>query len=284
MKSSIAIFLLLFFLAACKEEVINSCYRKDLRSINFGFETTLEDWVALGGSGERKFDSDIQISTETSSEGTKSVKFTISPESYVNNGIRSELTFDQQIEDGDETTYEYSLFIPSDYQDVNSLTSDDGAPNWQLMGQWHDKPDSCAGETWDSYIGSSPPVGIYYNFLTNSDPAYQQLLADPQVNEIYGMDTTWNDVSVLSVVYNYKTIAMHKIGKGDWIKLKLNIKWSTSENGSIEVWINDGKFTDGKVTGRNMLNKASHYFKFGLYRNPDIPFTNTLYYDDIRIY
>jgi hypothetical protein len=60
----------------------------------------------------------------------------------------------------------------------------------------------------------------------------------------------------------------------------VTIYWSRTESGYAEAWIDGEPVTDGPVTGPNMLNKESHYFKFGLYRNPDIKEVQTVYYDN----
>ncbi len=260
------------------------CGDRELRSLSFGFESSLEDWINLGGNIEAKHSTDIEISSDTFNQGSKSVRFSVSPDSYINRGNRAELTFDQMIKSGAETFYMYSLFIPDDYQDVGSIKADDGKPNWQILGQWHEQPDECLGETWDDIANNSPPIAIYYNYLTKSDPEYLNLLADPEFMNLYGVDTNWDDVSTLALEYGGNTVAIHEINKGAWIDLKLHIKWSEGNDGFIQAWIDNKMLTNGIVIGSNMLNKASHYFKFGLYRNPTIPYTNEVYYDDIEIY
>lgn len=279
--SILIIFIL--FSTSCKKNQDDDCYEKELKYISFGFETTLEDWIALGGSGERATENNIQISNETSYTGLQSVKFTVSPNSFVNSGVRSELTFDPDIQEGDSFFWEYSLFIPADYQDVYLYDSSNKV-NWQLMGQWHDQPDECIGQTWNTLPSQSPPIGVYYSFLSSDDPSYDSLLDEAVQNNVFGFDSTWNNISVLTLIYNNETIAIHKINKGEWVHLKFYTGWSTNNDGFIQGWINSEPFTDGLVSGKNMWNKASHYFKFGLYRNPNIPFTNIVYYDDIKLY
>jgi len=127
-------------------------------------------------------------------------------------------------------------------------------------------------------------MALYYNYLTKTDHTYLAILSNPEIINIYGLDTTWNEVSVISIEYGGKTIAMAKVNKGEWISLKYHTKWSQKSDGFIQSWVNNKNFTDGVVSGSNMLNKASHYFKFGLYRNPNIPFTNSIYYDNLVIY
>lgn len=282
-KNFLYLGLLLFFFSCKKNDAESTCYEKELLSINFDFESTLEDWVNLGGSGDRKFESDIEITNDHSSSGNSSVKFSVSQASYVNNGVRAELTFDQQIEEGDQTIYEYSFFIPNSYQDV-WLKDAYGQPNWQVIGQWHDQPDECIGETWNNYQGNSPPIAIYYNYFDQNDPSFQETMEDAISQNIFGLDTSWNQISTISLIYGGEPIAITQIEKGEWNRLKFRINWSTSNSGNIEAWINNSSFTNGIVYGKNMINKASHYFKFGLYRNPNITYTNTLYFDDINIY
>ena len=275
------LFALLVF--SCKKHDNNDCYKKESKYISFDFETSLENWQTLGGRGERAIESDIKISTDTFYSGTKSAKFTVSPNSLVNSGARAELTFDPNIEEGDVIFWEYSIYIPANYQDVN-LYDNSNKVNWQVMGQWHDQPDECIGQTWNILPSQSPPIGIYYNYLNNSDPSYESIMNEGLQNNIFGFDSSWNHTSVLSLVYNNETIAIKEISKGQWIHLKFHTKWSTGDDGFIQGWINETPFTNGQVYGRNMWNRASHYFKFGLYRNPTIPYTNFIYYDDIEIY
>lgn len=280
--SLLSVFLIIFLTISCTEKSVE-CNERSLRSISFDFESSLGDWVTLGGNIEARY-AEAEISSEVAKSGINSVKFSVSPDSYVNKGVRAELTFDQMIEPGDETFYEYSLFIPADYQDVKSLNADNGKPNWQIFGQWHDQPDECIGESWDDFPGNSPPIALYYSYLTKSDPEYLKILSGPEFYDIYGSDSTWNDVSIMALEYGGRTIALQRIDKGEWIDFKFHIKWSRNNNGFIQAWVNDNAFTDGRVFGSNMLNNASHYFKFGLYRNPTIPYANVVYYDDVAIY
>lgn len=282
LKIILLVSLFLLFLS-CKNRNCD-CPERNLRSISFGFESSLDDWLDLGGDIEVRDSSNIRLSSEKYYNGNKSVQFIISHDSYVNGGVRGEMSFDQMIEAGDETFYEYSFLIPTDYQDVSSLKAADGRNNWQILGQWHDQPDECLCEDWSSYQGNSPPIAIYYVFLDKSDSEYLKLLSNQDALSIFGMDTTWDKVAAISLEYYGKSIAIHNIEKGEWISLKFHIKWSLDDNGFIQVWKNQQPFTNGRIYGKNMLNNASHYFKFGLYRHPDIPFTNSIYYDKIEIY
>ncbi len=140
----LTMFMILFFSGGCENKAIVE-NKIPVKSVSFGFETSLEDWTTLGGSGERKFDNDIIISNDISSEGNKSCKFTVSQESITAGGNRAELTFDQFAVQGDITWYEWSFYIPTEYPDV-TLKDENSIPNWQVVGQWHQQPVISEGE------------------------------------------------------------------------------------------------------------------------------------------
>jgi hypothetical protein len=255
------------------------------RGIEFGFETELEDWIILGGGGERHQESDIVISSDYFIEGEKSCKFTVSPESYLNGGSRAELVFDQYAYEGDETWYEWSFFIPDDYPNV-PLKASDGSPNWQILGQWHQQPVLCKGEDWTNYTGEgeSPPVSLNYDFILATDPAFQEIVDDENYNSVHGFNPNWNNTSIITVAVMNKPVAFATIQKGEWVRMKFHVLWSQTNEGFVEVWKNDTLITDGKYFGCNMLNMESHYFKFGLYRNYRIYNTQTVYVDDVKVW
>ena len=276
--------ILLVFTISCKKAEVQPS-KGSLKTISFDFESTLSQWIELGGSGERKFEGDISISDEFASVGAHSCKFTVSPESVVANGNRAELTFDQQAVEGEVAWYEWSFLIPEDYPDV-PLKDNNGAPNWQVIGQWHQQPVFAEGEDWNNFTGqgSSPPVAVYYNYFAAGDLDYQAARSDPATQEIFGYNPDWDEVATITISYGLKSIAVSEIKKGEWVHLKINIRWSENEDGYIQVWQDGKEITNGKTYGANMLNKASHYFKFGLYRNPSIAFSQTLYYDEVKIW
>ncbi|WKN31682.1 hypothetical protein PZB74_22300 [Porifericola rhodea] len=84
---------------------------------------------------EVKDSSNISISNDVALSITKSAKFMVSPESYLNGGVRSELNFDQQIDEGDETFYEYSIYMPTVYKYTPGLRVSESLPDSQILGQ-----------------------------------------------------------------------------------------------------------------------------------------------------
>ncbi len=270
--------------ASCRDGCAN-IIPPDKLSIDYGFEAEITGWSDLGGSGERYQDSDICSSSDYASEGSNSCKITVTPESYCNGGSRAELVFDQNAYEGYETWNQWSIYIPLDYPDA-SLEADDGTPNWQILGQWHQQPVVCQGEDWLNFTGqgASPPVSLNYDFISSTDPVFQEITSSGIYNDVYGFDSSWDNVSVLTVSVMNKPVAFSRIEKGEWIKIKFHILWSQSDNGYVEVWKNNNLITDGKHYSCNMLNRESHYFKFGLYRNYRINNTQIIYVDDVKIW
>ncbi len=178
------------FLLGCEKEKEKEP-KHELMSIQSSFETTLEDWKEKGGSGERYYTEDISIASAKAYEGENLCKFRVTPESYVAKGNRTELTFDQGAVEGDESWYEWSIYIPSSYQDV-LLEDSTGAPHWQVMGQWHQQPDFEGDEDWGHYSeqGKSVPLAFNYLYFTNDDPEYIALKNDPRTATLYGYDST----------------------------------------------------------------------------------------------
>ncbi|MBD3274295.1 MAG: hypothetical protein GF372_03235, partial [Candidatus Marinimicrobia bacterium] len=168
----------------------------------FDFEGEFQDWIDLGGSGESAFDSDISLTEKFSSSGNKSVKFTVSSESYVANGNRAELTYDDGASEGSDKWYSWKIYLPEDYPDV-SMRDNQSEPNWQIMGQWHQQPVVEDGETWEEFTGKgeSPPVGMNYYFLGKDDSYYQNLKSDEAMRSVPGYDPNWDDVSVFFITY-----------------------------------------------------------------------------------
>ncbi len=260
-------------------------------AVSFDFESDFEAWIALGGSGESATDpedsnpdDDIRLAADPLNSGNQTARFRITSESYVANGIRAELTFDAHQREGETGMYRWKVLIPIDYSDVR-IEDSEGAPNWQLMGQWHQQPVWFAGETWDRFQGQgeSPAIGINYYFIDQSDPSYQQEMAsDPQVLEVHGFDASWDQQPVFLLTYGTPPlpIAFYPIEKGRWIELELTIEWSQGPDGSVLATIDGAPFTNGVEYGANMWNRESQYFKFGLYRNPNILPDQTVYYDD----
>lgn len=85
--------------------------------------------------------------------------------------------------------------------------------------------------------------------------------------------------------YKWRLIALHdKIEKGKWYTIRVNIKWSLTNDGYIAVWLNGKPFTPyngihNKVFGANLYNTIQNTVKFGYYRYWDNSNPTSVYFD-----
>ena len=217
-------------------------------------------------------------------KGTYAAKFTVASGDLIKGKSRAELAWDNHNAEGVEELYLWNVKIPENYQDV-PLIAKDGRPNWQVIGQWHDQPDVTKGETWDSYPAHSSSLALNYGFLTQNDPEYKRIIASGIGDSIVGFSPDYDNQPMISVTYGTppQPIALYPIQKGVWNTVTAHVLWSQTEKGFAEVSINGMSVTGGKHFGVNKYNAASAYFKFGLYRHEDIPYTNSIFYDNVRI-
>ena len=176
----------------------------------------------------------------------------------VHGGVRAEVSVDYPFQPGDTVEYSWQMMIPAEF------VTDAPQNRWWLIGQWHDQPDPSQGETWDNFESRSPPVlialgelhgqlglGVSCGPTTNSQP-----------------QRTWGPVA---------------LERGSWHTLRVRIHWSQQDDGRIDLFLDEG--TDPVVSDRgpNLNNAYQHYFKFGMYRHPEISSTNWIYVDELHI-
>ena len=72
--------------------------------------------------------------------------------------------------------------------------------------------------------------------------------------------------------FKWRIVALEDdIKKGRWYTIRVNIKWSLTNQGYIAAWLNGMPFTPhngihNKVFGANLYNNIENTFKFGFYR------------------
>jgi len=159
--------------------------------------------------------------------------------------------------EGNELWYAWSIFIPTDYQYVDTTPY-----NYQIMGQWHDQPPPGGTAT-----GNSPPISVHYRF--SADGAALRIT--------YGLLQTGGPISTLET----------PIQRGRWVDLMFHIRFSRGAGGFLEAWKDGVMMTSStgatRLTGPNMYNDEPDYLRLGLYRGKGQTQTNTLYFDEIRI-
>lgn len=252
--------------------------------VAYDAEGPLTEWVDLGGSGERAIDADIIRSQKQAHSGHRSLRFQVRPGSVVAGGNRAELTYDRKEVPGSVGSYGWHVFIPESLVDVH-LRDAEQRPNWRVIGQWHQQPRVDQGEHWDAYRGrgESPPIALSYAYLGKDDPHVPRVMAKARQQGLPGFsdDLLGQSVLMLSVGTPPQTIAIHPVTKGSWHAIRLEILWSDTEAGRVQCWVDGRPLLPLPHGGANMWNDAPHFFKLGLYRNPSIPHTDTIYIDDI---
>lgn len=85
--------------------------------------------------------------------------------------------------------------------------------------------------------------------------------------------------------FDSKVVALdNRIKKGKWYTIRVNIKWSLTNQGYIATQLNGEPFTpfngvNNKVFGVNLYNNIENTFKFGYYRYWDNSLPTTIYFD-----
>lgn len=169
----------------------------------------------------------------------------------LNNGIRSEVAINYPFVEGDTVEYRWSIKLPAKNAPGGS------AKEWWLIAQWHDQPDPRRGETWEYFKAQNPPVAIY---IERHDGKVGLGLSG-----IRGKKISWAPAPT-----------------DDWLNLRVQIHWSTFNNGSVNLSVDGHPELDSKFVGRNMLNSYQHYFKAGQYRAPTINKHAEIYIKNVR--
>ena len=166
--------------------------------------------------------------------------------------------------DGSVVYYGWSVYFPEDFY-YNYSVEHDG---FNIVGQWFHRPE--VGQSWEEWENNhggkkgSPSVSIRYEELEDGTHGLG-ILTRPNVES------------------PSTNIASKEIQLGEWNDIIFGVKWSMTNDGYIEAWLNGAKFTDGKYYAKNMYTSTPKNLKLGLYRGPNVLSENDIYYDEIRI-
>jgi len=209
---------------------------------------------------ERASTENIAVADNPSGDG-KVMKVTLnSSDPVISNGKRSEAVVHSIGGIGAHMVYEFDTFLPEDYVE-------DGM---EIISQWHVAPDTQLGEDWRSPAMCLKISGGYFMLSTNWD---SRPLTDSSTSELAGSDNN---------------ITLGKISRGEWIKWKFEVNWSTGDDGFIRVW-RDGMPRLSR-SGPNIYNDQSKLnFKHGFYKPGGYDETyltekREIYFDNLKIY
>lgn len=172
----------------------------------------------------------------------------------LNRGVRAEISVDYPYQPGEIVRYAWRFMVPKGFK------SDTPQNRWWIIGQWHDQPNRNRGESWDGFPSNSPPVLI----------SIGELNGGLGIGVAYGPDQSQKRGPMF-------------IEPGRWHSLAVEIHWSQTEDGRALLFLDDMNQPAAEFDGPNMHNDFQHYFKFGMYRHPEIATDNWIYIDDLSI-
>lgn len=202
---------------------------------------------------ERDNNKSISYVMDPFSEKNTVLKLTLHPGDTVNNGHRVEITNNNEQSPGDEFIYAYKFLLDRNYNESDL---------WQGIMQFHDQPDFSNGETWESYgkINTKlyPPIMMNYS--------------NGQVHIVK------NDKDIQG-----EPLVSAPIVKDAWNTVVIHIK-NGYEDGFFNLFLNGENITKGVISGQTIYNDEGNYIKIGLYRDPSITTSDTIYIDDFSVY
>lgn len=179
-------------------------------------------------------------------------------------GYRAELTIHNGNPNLEEEWYEWRFMIPEDYK----LDKDNIGREVSIVQYHYVRPKG------EGRVLKSPTINFTYLEQYGKNMLLLRYGIKGQDNAKYqGFD--------------WKVVALDDtIQKGRWYTIRVNIKWSLTNQGYIAAWLNAKPFTpfngiSNKVFGANLYNDIENTFKFGYYRYWDNSQPTAIYYDYI---
>jgi len=170
---------------------------------------------------------------------------------------------DYTISIGKEYWYGFSVFLPQDHVPDNI---------WELVAQWHGRPDFDLGEDWRNPCMALRP---------QSDGNWHvSLIWDSKANTFESGERVYD---------GSRNWTVGPYARGEWTDWVFHVKWSYEDDGLLEIWQNDILIITRN--GPNCFNDAKGpYFKMGIYKGwkdrydpVGIVAERTLYHDEVRI-
>lgn len=153
----------------------------------------------------------------------------------------------------DEGWYGFSQYFPDSY--ISDSTE-------EVVGQWHDQPD--VGET----AARSPSNAI----ITGN-------------NRLKWM-IRWDSRSIMTDNFpeGHTYIDLGEIPKNKWIDWVVHIKYSHTNTGILEVWMDGVKVIDRQNMPNSYNDVMYPYFKFGVYKwEWGSEVNKIIYYDEVKV-
>ncbi len=232
-----------------------------------GFETgdTIQ-WADVNWNLDRPLDEQLQIVTDTVRQGAYAAKTIVHDgDEFLDTGgerIQFESPGPREHE-GDDYWYAWSTLFPEEWQPPN---------DWLLIADWHATyPDVCQPLQFELDNANALSVRILTGDVTGYDC----------------FDGPGTALQKTAVIIPHITL-------GEWNDFIIHVQWTTSENGSIEVWHkleSEAEFT--KVLDWHDIPTLQYqgdpaqpdtpYFILAHYRDESNTHTSVLYHDGFRM-
>jgi hypothetical protein len=198
------------------------------------------------------------ITTEVKRSGKYAIKSVLNRATSATSYRTEFAVASQKLTQGGEYWYGFSIYLPNDFA---------ADPIWEIVAQWHSRPDSDAEAT------LNPPMSLHTE------------------NGIWRVNTIW-DTNKTTVRETYTGQVSYKLGpyqKGKWTDWVFHVKWTPTSSGVLQVW-QDGKKVVDKSGPIGFNDAYAPYFKFGMYKGwkdrkspAGVVSTRTVFHDEIRV-
>jgi len=171
----------------------------------------------------------------------KSVLDRLNSPVYYRTEVVPDLDEDKLPKIGEEYWYGFSIYFPKEWVEDNV---------WEIVAQWHGRPDFDIGETWRNPIMAFHTEGANLRIVNKWDTQPNTQEANKKRGRKYDGDVVvWKG-------------PIHKDQWTDWV---VHVKWSYKDDGLLEIWKNGEQIVRRK--GPNTFNdKEGPYFKMGIYK------------------
>lgn len=193
------------------------------------------------------------VTTRTDTYGNSVWFFTHGGQTIKNGGRASEIAIDYPYKEGETLRYSWRMNLPTSF-------NPDAANRWWLVARWNAQPNPKMGEKPESFLALNPAILLSYKFVG-------------------GVDT----FSLSYGVPNSITSDAFSVTRNEWVKIDMEITWSTSSKGKARLFINDSKLPVKEVSGHNMYGKYHNLFRLGTSRDPAISTEANIGFGDISI-
>lgn len=203
---------------------------------------------------EHAVDHSFQLENNITRAGNAAGHFEIRKEDpKIWGGNRTEMSEGQKSTTQSETWYGFSQFFPDSY--ISDSTG-------EVIGQWHVQAD--AGET------------------TNRSPSNALLASNGRLKWMarWDADRIMTDGFSDGLIY----IDLGEIPKNRWIDWVVHIKYSHTNTGILEVWMDGVKVINRQNMPNTYNDEKYPYMKFGVYKwEWGSSSQRVIYYDEVRI-